>query len=255
MAGNRFRRVITLDNAGSALTDTLIAIPIDHRGIYNTDRKDKHTTRTFNDLRVYESDEVTPIAFYVEGVDTHSCSLFVRVNIPAGSSTFLIEYGNPEFDSLSDSSVIPAKITDQSTITHNWNASHLTSGAEVLEVEDGDPVMNWHNSETRAGSISDVFNEAFNSPVYDVDGANGHACITFNGTNHALATASVHHYAQTVSPQEISIYVVTKASTIAKYQSIYRNQVGSNFIIYQLFVAIIASTYLTAKLIAVPENA
>ena len=228
--GNRFRRVITVNNSGSALTSALIAVPIDHRGIYETDRLDKHTTRTFNDLRVYAADQTTPISFYLEGIDTHSCALFVRLDIASGDNTFLIEYGNPALPALSDPTVVPSTIVDDSTIVHNYNANHITSGAEVFKTADGSPTMNLHNT-GRAGSISDVYNDAPFAPTYNQTSANGMAALDFDGVNDTLGTGSTYNYTSTVNPDAISIYLVSKAATLANYTSAYRNQ-ATSYVVY-----------------------
>jgi len=103
---------VTVNNTGKTVkTNYVMRIGIDAQALYFTNNQ---CAFNFNDLRVYDSDNVTPLSFYVEAPATSYCSVFVLFpTLAAASRTIYFEFGNPALSSLSNlASTLGAVFTD-----------------------------------------------------------------------------------------------------------------------------------------------
>ena len=92
---------VTVNNTGkTAKINYVMRIAIDAQTLYFTNNQ---CAFNFNDLRVYDSDNVTPLNFYVEAPATSYCSIFVLFSTLASSTrTIYFEFGNPALPSISN---------------------------------------------------------------------------------------------------------------------------------------------------------
>lgn len=97
---NFYRRAITVNNSGkSAQSNYQVCFQLDTASYYTNYKIEP----SCSSLRVYDSDGVTPLSFYVEAPNKSYTSVHVRIpSLPASSYTIYVEYGNPELPNLSD---------------------------------------------------------------------------------------------------------------------------------------------------------
>jgi len=89
---NFYRRSITLNNTGKSVkTNYYITVQLPAEDWYHQHKINDY----FSSLRVYDSDGVTPLKFYLETWRTNTAVLFIKIpSLPDSSKTIYIEYGN-----------------------------------------------------------------------------------------------------------------------------------------------------------------
>lgn len=226
--GNLYRRTVTLDNTTrSAKTNYTISFTIDHLALWRADK----TAFNFCDLRVFDTDGITPLTFEVQGYATSYTLISVLVPSIASNSTknIFIEYGNPALAPLSNSTGVWGSIINDSSILLHSRANEAVKlfGGNV---RNNDPVMSWRNvSQPAAFAFNTNPN---NSPVLIENQLNGLPVMRFNGVNSALDTGTITPSINGLNAW--SFFFVARATTVERYNSIirYQNGVGSDYVVY-----------------------
>ena len=135
---NYYRRLINITNSGSALTNEIICIKIDHQFLVSRGQSNE----TFNDLRVYDTNGVTPLSFWVDSPFYNWTKIFVKVPSISASSTktISIEYGNPTLDNLSNLADVFATATSPNSIFNSQKCKVWVKASDPfpdLRHEDG----------------------------------------------------------------------------------------------------------------------
>jgi len=140
MKGNLYRRLVTVDNTGkTAKSNYLVRIVLDTATIHDENK----CSYTFADLRVYDSDGVTPLNFYVDAPNLQWTQVYVRIpDLPATSKIIYLEYGNPGLvNTSSPSSTLGSVFADLTAWFSCTETNHAHVGAKTAT---GD-FPNWRN--------------------------------------------------------------------------------------------------------------
>lgn len=89
--GWSYRRAITITNTGSALSDFQVSFILDTAALITAGKM----LALGQDIRVTDSDETTPLPFWVQSINTTTTKIWVKVpTVPNGNKTIYLYYGN-----------------------------------------------------------------------------------------------------------------------------------------------------------------
>ena len=132
-------REITITNSGSALSDYQVKIEL-NSGNFDF----SHAKSDGSDIRFYDSDRVTPLSYWIEEWDSGSehAVVWVKVpEIPSGTKTIYMYYGNPSAGSESNGNDVFDFFDDFTSDT--------SSNYDVRENWFGSPTFVWEPSYSR----------------------------------------------------------------------------------------------------------
>ena len=138
-AGWSYWREITITNSGSALSDYQVKIEL-NSGNFDF----SHAKSDGSDIRFYDSDRVTPLSYWIEEWDSGSehAVVWVKVpEIPSGTKTIYMYYGNPSAGSESNGNDVFDFFDDFTSDT--------SSNYDVRENWFGSPTFVWEPSYSR----------------------------------------------------------------------------------------------------------
>jgi hypothetical protein len=96
---NPYKRQITFNSNNLTGSNQILSFQLDTQTIYS----DNKCAWTFCDLRVYDTDGVTPLSFWVEAPNTPYTTIFVKFpTLSSGNKVIYIEYGNPALENIAD---------------------------------------------------------------------------------------------------------------------------------------------------------
>jgi len=135
-----YRRPVTINNAsGSALTDYQVLITFDSQGLISAGKMRSDC----GDLRFTSSDGTTSLNYWIEsGVNTSATRVWVKVpNLPTGTTTIYMYYGNPSATSTSNGSATFVFFDDfeGSSLSSIWtaNANSYSVSGSLLRINVG----------------------------------------------------------------------------------------------------------------------
>lgn len=222
--GNIYRRQITVNNSSrTPKTNYTVAFIIDHRAWYLANK----TAFTFCDLRVLDSDGVTPLPFYVEAPNTSYTTIFVRfASLAAASRTVYIEYGNPSLPNQADLAAACGAALAKST-----KFAHFKSNTTLRETNGG-PKDNfgvqWWPGTTKIDNVP-IQTNLSKVPSLIYNQLNGQPIVRVTGS-HTLSQLLDWRFQQLASLTQISVFIVARATTLQNYQRIFSYQNGQYFI-------------------------
>lgn len=180
--GNIYKRQVTLDNTGkTAKTNYLLAFKLDTKTIY----RNNNCGATFNDLRVYDTDQTTELNFWVEAPNTAYTTIFVQVPSIASNSTknIWLYYGNPALKNKASLTNTCGSVFGLSSLNAWFRANdvyRLFGGG----INDLDTVYVWENKvDTQNFAIQ---NDSTKRPVFKENILNGLPVVRFDGSNDFL---------------------------------------------------------------------
>ena len=148
-----YRRPVTLTNSGTALTNYQVKITLDSSFDFSKAESDG------SDIRVIDSDGITPLPFWIETWDPGStaASIWTKVtSIPVGDSTIYLYYGNSSASSNSDgNSTFEFFDNFESLITAE--GYYELSTAQTVLVED----QTWEDTAPHTLSVVEVNSDGF----------------------------------------------------------------------------------------------
>lgn len=176
--GFKYRRAITINNPGSSLTDYQILVTVDTASLISAGKMNSDCS----DIEFGDSD-LNGYPYWIEsGCNSANTRIWVRVtNIPAGTKTIYMYYGNPSAVSMSNGEATFEFFDDfegTSLDTSKWSvsSSNYSVSNSILRINNGgirtaDPIISLDNgyvleakviyygiSPTYSGTVSGVSN-------------------------------------------------------------------------------------------------
>ncbi|MEM5802085.1 MAG: DUF2341 domain-containing protein [Candidatus Aenigmatarchaeota archaeon] len=148
LSGFRFRRLITISNSGSALTDYQVLVNLDTASLISAGKMRSDC----GDIRFTDSDGTTLLNYWLEsGCNSASTKLWVKVpSIPASSTkTIYVYYGNPAATSASNLDLtfvynIFFDGFESGSLTSNWTRVSTNQGRIQVTSANGPFVGFYH---------------------------------------------------------------------------------------------------------------
>ena len=180
---NLYKRVITVDNTSKTVkANWYISFIIDHLALFQAGKSGFN----FNDLRVLDTDDSTPLSYYVEAPCTQYCRVWVLIpSIPASSYSINIYYGNPALPSLSNRSGVIGSIFSDSRLLA-WYRANASMKYEQGGLVDNQSNHYWESLTNRQFSLYQSGVTAI--PIFYKNKINSNPAIQYDGTNDIMTT-------------------------------------------------------------------
>jgi protocatechuate 3,4-dioxygenase beta subunit len=176
---SNYKRTVTLNNTGAALTDYQVNFSLDTASLVTANK----LRSDCGDIRVFDTDGTTSLNYWVEsGCNTASSSIWVRVpSLPTGSKDIFIEYGDSALNSLS------SLVNTLPVLAGSSNRAWLSSLDFTLA--SGATISNWIDRTALPGfggdGIAHNFTQATVSkyPTYQTSILNGKPVVNFTASS------------------------------------------------------------------------
>lgn len=121
----QYYREVIITNNGNTIQDYQLKIPVDTAELISSGKLKSDCS----DLRVFNSDRITQLPYWVEFCNSFETVIWVNLTIPQGTKTIYLAYGNPDVNSEANGDAVFILFDDFNTAPLNATKWSVKAGS------------------------------------------------------------------------------------------------------------------------------